>query len=288
MIETNKNKLVMIAVAGEITPGVSFGNPYFVSRDGKSKLAPMVGGITYNLRIGDSALGWEGDHVEPGVSIWVPKDEKAGLALNLFSCIGNQATVLDGRAKGAKGVVVGDHGLGRVLVDFKPETLELLAIADKIQVKGFGTGLELLRHPNIKLKAISPDALERMNLAEGEDGRLIVPVKGSIPAEMFGSGIGFVAANGDFDIQIPGKQMLKEIGLEDLRLGDVVAIQDCDSSYQNFYRSGAVSIGVIIHSDCFLAGHGPGVTTIMTSDYGHLTTVVDKSANIGSYLGLCD
>ena len=32
-------------------------------------ILPATGGISYNVRSGDSAFGWSGDHVEPGVSI---------------------------------------------------------------------------------------------------------------------------------------------------------------------------------------------------------------------------
>ena len=30
------------------------------------------------------------------------------------------------------------------------------------------------------------------------------------------------------------------------------------------YLKGAVSIGVVVHSDCVKMGHGPGITTIVT------------------------
>ena len=41
---------------------------YNVSATGKPLVLPGVGGITYNLRVGDPACGWEADHVEPCVS----------------------------------------------------------------------------------------------------------------------------------------------------------------------------------------------------------------------------
>ena len=37
--------------------------------DGKGAVLPGMYGITYNVKCGDRAFGWAGDHVEPGVSI---------------------------------------------------------------------------------------------------------------------------------------------------------------------------------------------------------------------------
>jgi hypothetical protein len=60
----------------------------------------------------------------------------ANAAFNVLSCVGNEAIVANGDAKGAKGVVTGKHGgIEHVLVDFQPETLEKLMLGDKILVK---------------------------------------------------------------------------------------------------------------------------------------------------------
>ncbi len=85
---------------------------------------PGVGGITYNLRVGDLACGWEADHVEPGVSVENKENDArsgqaANTAFNVLSCVGNKATVVTGDAKGAEGTVTGKHGgIEHVLVDF--------------------------------------------------------------------------------------------------------------------------------------------------------------------------
>ncbi|KPV65041.1 MAG: hypothetical protein AOA65_0544 [Candidatus Bathyarchaeota archaeon BA1] len=76
-------------------------------------MLPGVGGITYNVRVGDLASGWEADHVEPGVSLEnKEKDERfpqgANIALNVLSCVGNKAVVATGDAKGDKGVITGN------------------------------------------------------------------------------------------------------------------------------------------------------------------------------------
>ncbi len=46
----------------------------------------------------------------------------------------------------------------------------------------------------------------------------------------------------------------------------------------------AVSIGVVVHSCCTQAGHGPGVTTLISSADGAVDPVMDPCANIANYL----
>lgn len=50
--------------------------------------------------------------------------------------------------------------------------------------------------------------------------------------------------------------------------------------------TGAVTIGIIAHGDSIVAGHGPGVTCLLTSRSGALHPVIDPDANIGIILGL--
>ncbi|MGY5855259.1 MAG: DUF4438 domain-containing protein, partial [Candidatus Thorarchaeota archaeon] len=48
----------------------------------------------------------------------------------------------------------------------------------------------------------------------------------------------------------------------------------------------AVSVGIVVHSDCVISGHGPGVTTLFTSTKGIIEPVIDSGANIASILKL--
>jgi hypothetical protein len=77
---------------------------------------------------------------------------------------------------------------------------------------------------------------------------------------------------------------VKEYGLDKTRFGDFVALMDHDNRYGRAYRQGAVTIGVVVHSDCLLAGHGPGVTTIMTCETSLIEPVLDSKANIADLL----
>jgi len=100
MLKTNIEKLIKISVTGEVVnPAIR--NVYTISATGKPNILPGTGGITYNLRVGDLACGWEADHVEPGVSMENKEnDPRSGqgpnTALNVLSCVGNQARVVSG------------------------------------------------------------------------------------------------------------------------------------------------------------------------------------------------
>jgi hypothetical protein len=292
MLRTNIDKLVKISVIGEIASPTYGRSVYNISADGVPVILPGVGGITYNVRVGDPACGWEADHVEPGVSI-VNKEsdprfgQGANTALNILSCIGNEAIVVSGDAKGAKGVVTGKHGgIEHVLVDFQPDVLEKLVLGDKVLVKAFGVGLKLLDFPDIKVMNMDPRFLESLDPKPVGD-KLEIPVTHVIPASIMGSGLGANQTySGDYDIQLFDETTRREYGLDDLRLGDLVAILDADHSYGRIYRKGAVSVGIIVHTDCVTSGHGPGVTTLFTSSKGKIIPRIDSRANIAHLLKL--
>jgi hypothetical protein len=292
MLRTNADKLVKISVMGEAASPVVGRSVYNISATGTPSILPGVGGITYNLRVGDPACGWEADHVEPGVSVENKENDPrygqgANAAFNVLSCVGNEAIVVNGDAKGAKGVVTGKHGgIEHVLVDFQPETLEKLMLGDKILVKAFGVGLKLTDFPDIKVMNMDPRFLEALKpKPHGE--KLEVPVAHIVPAAIMGSGLGSNQVHsGDYDIQLFDEKVVEQYGLEDLRLGDLVAIIDADHSFGRIYRQGAISIGIVVHTNCVTAGHGPGITSLMTSPSGKIIPEINAKANIAHLLKL--
>ncbi|MFP3951925.1 MAG: DUF4438 domain-containing protein [Candidatus Bathyarchaeia archaeon] len=294
MLRTNKDKIVKISVIGEVVSPVISDSVYKITADGEPVILPGVGGITYNIRVGDKASGWMADHVEPGVSIENRVQDKRfptgqSRALNVLSCIGNKAMVVSGDAKGDDGTVVGKHGgIEHVMVDFSPETMDKLVIEDKVMIKAYGVGLKIEELPDVKIFNIDPDFLDAIN-PEIEDGTLKIPVTHEIPASIMGSGLGRShVASGDYDITLFCEKTVEEHGLEDIRFGDLVAIMDADHSYGRIFRRGAISIGIVTHSNCVVAGHGPGVTTLFTSKKGSIEPVLDEDANIAKILGLRD
>lgn len=289
MLSTNKDRLVKISVSGQIDPphfpAVPW-TPHFISRDGMPSLLPTVGSIVYNVRVGDLALGWQAEIIEPGVSIR-NKDAAAHRALKIYVCIGNEAVVMSGRGKGARGIVTGKTGrfADHVVIDFAADVLEALGLGDTIQVKAWGLGLAIDGIEGVVIKNLSPDLLDRLGIGAA-DGKLKVPVVAVLPAEMMGAGAGLDSDGGCLQIQTGSPGAVERYGLDGLRLGDVVAVRDYESSYAPGYYRGATSIGVVAHGDSVRAGFGPGMTIIMTAIGGEIEPVQDGTANVARLLGI--
>lgn len=284
MLKTNKEKVVKLSVLGKVHHPL--GGDYRISHEGIPMVVPAMGGISYNVKVGDAAFGWAGDHIEPGVSIRNENREE-NAALVTLSCIGNEAKIISGEATGAKGYVTGMHGgIDHVLIYFDEETLEKLAIDDKIMIKAYGQGLKIEGHDDIQLMSIDPNLFQKLGITE-KDGKLQVPVAAKIPPYLMGSGIGSANAyTGDYDIMTADKEAVRKFGLDKLKLGDIVLLEDSDNMFGRGYLKGAVSIGVIVHSDCIKAGHGPGVTTILVSKENKVEGIIDENANIANYIGM--
>jgi hypothetical protein len=292
MLRTNEDKLVKISVVGEVVSPVFGRDVYRITAQGNPVVLPGVGGITYNIRVGDPASGWQADHVEPGVSVENRENDPrfgqgANAAFNVLSCVGNEAAIISGDAKGSKGVVTGKHGgIEHVLVDVQPEVMDKLVIGDKFLVKAFGVGLQLLDAPHVTVMNLDPKFLTAMKPRLKGD-KLEVPVTHIVPAAVMGSGLGANQTySGDYDIQLFDEKVRKQFGLDDLRLGDLVAIIDADHTFGRIYKQGAISVGITVHTNCVIAGHGPGVTTLFTSSTGKIIPRIDKKANIASILKL--
>jgi hypothetical protein len=106
-------------------------------------------------------------------------------------------------------------------------------------------------------------------------------VRRIVPGKLMGAGIGSTGTgNGDYDITLFDPETAAEYGLMDLRFGDLVAIPDSDTRYSRTYRAGAMTIGVVVHSDSFSGGHGPGVTNLMCCIDGTIVPVLDEKANL--------
>ncbi len=291
MLKTNEDKLVKISVMGEAVSPVSR-DIYKISAQGTPVVLPGSGGITYNIRVGDRACGWQADHVEPGVSVENKENDPrwgqaANNAFNVLSCVGNEAIVTTGDAKGARGVVTGKHGgIEHVLVDVQPEVMEKLVIGDKFLIKAYGVGLKLLDVPEVTVMNLDPRFLKAMK-TKVSDGKLEVPVTHLVPAATMGSGLGANQCySGDYDIQLFDEDIKNRYELDDVRLGDLVAIIDADHTFGRIYKHGAVSVGIVVHTNCIIAGHGPGVTTLFTSSTGKIIPRIEKKANIANILKL--
>lgn len=278
----NVDDLVEMAVTGQVSqPAVRRGG-YTPWPDGVGVMLPGMSGIVYSARVGDRAFGWAGDHVEPGVSI-ANADERADYALHYLTCIGNEAEVVTGLAKGAKGVVTGEHA--RLLIDFPPETLEEMTIGDTVQIRARGRGLRLEGHPDIEFKKTSPELAKAFGLLV-EDDRITCPVAMELPARIMGSGAELNAEFVDQDLMSGDRALMAELGIDRMRLGDLIGIRDVDHRFGRSYRKGWTAICICIHGDSVMTGHGPGILTLVTGPADQLDFTIDPSANIAEALGI--
>jgi hypothetical protein len=146
--------------------------------------------------------------------------------------------------------------------------------------------LKLTDFPGIKVMNMDPCFLKALK-PQSKGDKLEVRVTHLVPAAIMGSGLGAnQTESGDYDIQLFDEKVIEQYGLVDLRLGDLVAIIDADHSFGRIYRQGAVSVGIVVHTNCVTAGHGPGVTSLMTSASGKIMPRIDAKANIAFLLKL--
>jgi hypothetical protein len=282
MLRTNSSDLVRMAITGFISAPTLDRSPYRPDTEGIGTVLIGISGIVYNARVGDPAYGWAGDHVEPGVSIAHP-DSDVDHAMHYLTCVGNEAVVASGPALGARGVVTGEHA--RLLIDFDPDTLEQLAVGDRILIKSWGRGMKLLDAPGVLVKKAGPNLIENWGL-QIKNGRLQVPVVAAIPAHIMGSGAELTPEFVDQDLMTGDRAALAEHGIDHLRLGDLVAVMDTDHRYGRGYKPGGVTIGLIMHGDSIMTGHGPGCQDMLVCANGEIEPVIDKAANLARILGI--
>ena len=292
-VRINQADLVMVTVMGQIAHPVGAANPYRIGHDGVPRILPATGGIVLNHRVGDRCVGLAGDHIEPGVPLHNNNREVVGsrrgpnLALITYACVGNRAKVISGPCTGKWGLVTGKHGgVDHVLVDFPPTLLRQLQIGDRIQIYSYGLGLQLLDYPDIRVSNCSPALLQRWRLIPTHRG-LQVPVTHLIPAAIMGSGLGKNTVwRGDYDIQLFDPEIRRRYRLDTLRFGDLVAIAQADTRHGPSYRQNHVTIGIVVHGDSTVSGHGPGVTPLLTGPAARLQPIFDPQANFAALFNL--
>jgi len=290
-LATNEVDLVAVSVSGSVAhpgfPGLP-AEPYRLAADGSAFLLPTYGGIVYNVSVGDRAFGWAADCIHPGVSIG-QADDNQNRGLNVFACVGNRARVMAGGAAGTTGVVTGKSGRfsEQVIVHLPREARTRMAVGDQVLIRAEGVGLSLTDHPGVSLKGISPRLLAALPARE-EEGHVAFGVTAQIPAHLVGAGLGLTSEGGSLHMQSTDRELLAELGLDQLHLGDLVALEDTDSRYNHGYLRGAQAIGVVASTDGPRAGYGPGIAVLMTAPTGELGSFDAADTNLVQLLGLED
>ncbi len=289
-ITTNKDRVLVIAVQARIAaPQPS--RSYITTWDGKPKVAIGIGGINYNLKLGDRVFGWAAaDRATVGVAAEAVEEGRSGGSWNTCTSIGNEVRILSGKASGGKGVVIGKFinivTFGNFdLIHFDDSVLEKLVIGDMLQVKACGTGLEIEGFKDVFIHGLAPDLLEKLDLKD-VGGRLEVPVVKVIPAEIMGQGAGMGSLTGIWHVQTCYPPDIKKYGLDELRFGDLVLLQDVQTDYGKGYYKGGATVGVVSSGPSDMSGLGIGVTPVLSTRFGKLAPRIDPKSNIGRYLGI--
>ncbi len=288
-LATNAADLITVSVGGAIAhpslPPLP-AEPYRLAADGTAFLLPAWGGLVYNVSVGDRAFGWAADCIHPGVSIRQADDMK-NRGLVTYACVGNAAKVMTGGAAGARGVVTGKSGRfsEQLIVHFPKAARATMAVGDQIVVRAEGVGMTLTAHPAVACRSLSP-ALLAVLPAREEQGRVAFGVTARVPAHLVGAGLGLTSEGGSVHLQSTDRALLADLGLDRLRLGDIVALDDTDSRFNHGYLTGAKAIGVVCSTDGPRAGYGPGITVLMTAPGGALGAFDAPHANLRDLLAL--
>lgn len=276
VLGSNADRLVRSRLAATVTPTAA---NRAAAPDGRLEVLPGQGGIALGIRLGEPALARRGDHVEPGLSLALA-EPAANRALQVLSCVGNPVELLDGPAKGTRGLVFGKHGA--VLAALPQEALALAAPGDRVVVEARGAGLRLGAAPDVTCLSLSPE-LALAWLAPGGDGTLRVPVAAELPAEAAAAGIGMPAQRFNMDLHSDQPPMAALCAT--LAFGDLVAVRDQDHRYARSYRQGWLAVGVICHGSTIAGGHGLGLMTLLTGPAAALRLEPSGEANVAQLMG---
>jgi len=207
-----------------------------------------------------------------------------GNAWTNYTSVGNEVNILGGDAKGEKGVIIGKFE-NYVLVHFPDKVVNKLTIGTAVQVGSSGIGLEIDGYKDVFTHGISEETLEKLDIKD-RNGKLEVPVVKEIPALIIGQGAGRGSLSGNWHIQTCYPPDIKKYGLDGLRFGDIVNMKDIQTDYGMGFYEGGATIGIICSSPSDISGMGIGVTPILSTRFGKITSRIDPTTNIAKYLGL--
>ena len=95
---------------------------------------------------------------------------------------------------------------------------------------------------------------------------------------------GLTSESGSLHIQTTDDAEMKKYKLNTLKLGDLVFINNYDSSYQHGFLRNAWAVGIIGQTNGPRAGYGPGITILMSSKKSDGVAKINSKANIVNYL----
>jgi hypothetical protein len=160
-----------------------------------------------------------------------------------------------------------------------------MTIGDTIQIRTVGRGIQLQNHQEIEYKKTSPALAEALDLRPVK-GQIRCPVAMELPPRIMGSGAELNSEFVDQDVMSGDRGLMEDLGIDQIRLGDLIGIRNVDHRFGRSFREGWIAICLCIHGDSVMTGHGPGILTLMTGPAALLDFEMDPSANIARTLGI--
>jgi hypothetical protein len=111
-----------------------------------------------------------------------------------------------------------------------------------------------------------------------------IPVAHIIPEHLIGAGSGLTSESGSLHIQTADNSEMKKHKLNNIKLGDIIYIENYDSSYQHGFLRNAWAVGIIGQTNGPRAGYGPGITILMSSKINNAKPKIETKANIVNYI----
>lgn len=271
-------RAVAVNLAGVVESPAMGATPYRVDVDGRPYVPVGDGGIVLGVGLGDLVTAALGDHVAPGATVGHP-DQAARHGLTAFACVGNRVVVRSGAAAGEQGRVFGKRGEdGRLLVWLPDDALERLRPGDGVAVRAYGQGTRLPGQPDeVELLNLDPALASALGIVP-EAGGLDVAVRAVVPSRLAGNGIGRPAQQWDVDLAFAPDDPV----LAALRLGDLLAVSDLDVRHGMGFRRGHLTIGLVVHGDSPMPGHGPGLVPLLCGP----ARVLRPGPDLGGHVGL--
>ncbi|MEU4806271.1 DUF4438 domain-containing protein [Actinosynnema sp. NPDC023587] len=254
--------LVRTTLLGEVETPRLGPEPYLVDRDGAPYVPTATGGVVLGLRLGDGVFDVDGDHAAPGVTLVHP-DPAACHALTAFACLGNEAVVRTGDARGATGRVLGKRE-GRVIAVFPQEVLARMLPADQVVIRAHGQGAAA--RGGVTALNIDPGVLAALDVGS---------VRARVPSHLVGNGFGRPAHQWDLDVQVDRADAAH------WRLGDLLCLDDVDVRHNAGHREGWLTMAVLVHASSPLPGHGPGAMPVLCGPASAFTVRVDPTGHAG-------
>jgi hypothetical protein len=279
----NRDRVVQVAIAGRLAPARLHAEVPPIDREGRWCVLPGTGGITHGVHVGDPVDERAADHLMVGASMEdAETTPPVPGAFHLLACLGNR--VRDGRGA-TLGVVAGKRGglapgffpPNLVSVEAPDDRLATLLPGDRVVGEARGRGLAFTDLPDVTLSNLDPRLLDGLPLGL-DRGRIVMPVRATVPTNAAGPGLGQDGWVGDLEIGDPA-------AIDDgLRFGDLVAFADLDGRVSRFYRPDHVAVGLVVHGPSPRPGHGVGVTILLSGPTASLVVRLDAGATVGPLL----